>query len=121
VHHIVSLHKLASKVAHHILGLGLVLGEERKLPAPPPSTLCDEPVLRTLFDVPFCLHQPHIHVSGNNSKDCNRSGEALSISDLEGFTRIGAHTELNTRLILVKPTAEGFNEHKDMLQLFFFP
>jgi len=35
VHHIVSLHKLASKVAHHILGLGLVLGEERKLPTPP--------------------------------------------------------------------------------------
>jgi hypothetical protein len=76
-------------------------------------------VLQTLFDVPFCLHQPHIHVNGNNSKDCNRSGEALSISDLEGFTRIGAHTEPNTRLILVKPTAKGFNEHKDMLQLFF--
>jgi len=35
VHHFVSLHKLVSKVAHHILGLGLVLGEERKLPAPP--------------------------------------------------------------------------------------
>jgi hypothetical protein len=78
-------------------------------------------MLQTLFDVPFCLHQPHIHVSGNNSKDCNKSGEALSISDLEGFTRIGAHTEPNTRLILVKPTAEGFNEHKDLLQLFFFP
>jgi len=27
--------------------------------------------------------------------------------------------EPNTRLILVKPTTEGFNEHKDLLQLFF--
>jgi hypothetical protein len=78
-------------------------------------------VLQTLFDVPFCLHQPHIIVSGNNSKDCNRSGEALLISDLEGFTRIGAHIEPNTRLILVKPTVEGFNEHKYLLQSFFFP
>jgi hypothetical protein len=33
-----------------------------------------------------------------------------------GFTRIGACMEPNTRLILVKPTAEGFNEHKDLLQ-----
>jgi hypothetical protein len=114
VHHIVSLHKLASKVAHHILGLGLVLGEERKLPAPPPSALCDESMLRTLFNVPFCLHQPHIHVNGNNSNDCNISGEALSISDLEGFTKIGAHMKPNTRLILVI-LVEGFNEHKDLL------
>jgi hypothetical protein len=65
-------------------------------------------VLQTLFGVPFCLHQPHIHVSGNNSKDNNRSGEALLISNLEGFTKIGAHTEPNTRLILVKPTVEEF-------------
>jgi hypothetical protein len=78
-------------------------------------------VLQTLFDVPFYLHQPHIHVSENNSKDYNKSGEALSISDLKGFTKIGAHMEPNIRLILVKPTAEGFNEHKDLLQLFFFP
>jgi len=33
-----------------------------------------------------------------------------------GFTIIGARMEPNTRLILVKPTAEGFNEHKDLLQ-----
>jgi hypothetical protein len=38
-----------------------------------------------------------------------------------GFTQIGAHMEPNTRLILLKPTAERFNEHKDLLQYFFFP
>ncbi len=73
MHHILSLHKLASKVAHCILGLGHlvynhlvpVLGEKRKLPRTPFLALCDGPVLQTLFDVFFYFHQPHIHVNEN--------------------------------------------------------
>lgn len=120
MHHIVSLHKLASKVAHHILGLGLVLGEERKLPAPPLQPFVMSQCYKLSLMCLSAFTNPTYIVSGNNSKDCNRSGEALSISDLEGFTRIGAPAEPNTRLILVI-LAEGFNEHKDLLQLFFFP